>query len=262
MISYDVLTVVRDPRFPLGKQFTIDAGGKIVKTTAVAVSIGLAVQHHVADIATLQALLSMVSEDSHAAIINAAFPRVPLDTEFLIFSEKEFMIRGIDRHDSSVSWPVTLPYRDAEYLALGRFTEHTAPSSWLLLDRDVDEHTPKHYASLDYEAWLAEVNKLLPGIADCARLHARSSSSRVSVGGAPVGGGNGHTWVQLVDAGDAERLRRVVKARAIALGMSWTKPRISRDTGEEVGRDVATIIDWSVFTHGRLIFAGRPVVQP
>lgn len=261
MKNTDILTVVRDPRWPLGKQFSFDADGNISKKSAACISLGLAVQHHVPDVAALETLLAEVAEDSHAAIVNAAFPHIPLGIEFLILSEKEFMARGVARHNAPVSWPVTLKYRGTEYPALGRFKEHVAPSSWLLLDRDVDEHTPSHYANLDYESWIAEVDKLLPGIANCARLRAYSSSARVCIGEAPVGGGNGHTWVQLANAADTDRLRSVVKARAIALGMAWKKPRMSRDSGEEIRHDVASIVDWSVFTPGRLVFVGKPMVH-
>jgi hypothetical protein len=145
--------------------------------------------------------------------------------------------------------------------ALGRFKEHTAPSSWLLLDRDVDEHTPKSYADHDYEEWLTGVDKLLPGVLQCARLRAHSSSARVSCQGSPVGGGNGHTWIQVVNPADIDRMRAVVKARALVLGMTWLKPRRSRTTDEVVSHGIASILDWSVFTTGRLVFAGKPEVN-
>lgn len=257
----DIITVIRDPRFPLGKQFSHKEDGTIAKESAVSISLGIAMQHHIPDIKALQDLISEVSEDTHLAITNSVFPLIPIGEEFLILSEGEFLKRGIKRHDESVKWPVTEKYRGVEYPALGRFKEHTAPSSWQLLDRDIDEHTPTYYANLSYEEWLAELDKLLPGISKCARLRAHSSSARVSIDGVPVGGGNGHTWIQLTKAADAERLRSVVKARAIEMGMTWKKPRHSRTTGEIVGHDVVSIIDWSVFTPGRLVFVGKPGVE-
>jgi hypothetical protein len=261
MNLHDILTLVRDPRFPLGKQFSRNADGSVAKESAVSISLGIAMQHHVPDIHALQRLIHEVSEDTHAAIINATFPSIPVGTEFLILSEKEFLKRGIGRYSNEVRWPVTISYDEHEYPALGRFKEHTAASTWLLLDRDIDEHTPPYYADLDYDVWLAEIDKLLPGISKCTRLRAHSSSARVSIDGIPVGGGNGHTWIQLSNAADVERLRSVVKARAIAMNMTWKKPRHSRKTGEVVRHDVVSIIDWSVFTPGRLVFVGKPVAQ-
>lgn len=260
MDTHDIITVVRDPRHPLGKQFEFASDGLILKKAAVAVSVAVATQHHVPDVEAFVALLSQVSEDRNAAIINSAFPSIPVDTPFLILSERKLLEYGIKRSDETVNWPVTLDYSGGEHLALGRFKEHMAPSSWLLLDRDIDEHTPKYYADLNYEEWLAEVDKLLPGVLDCARLRAHSSSARISYQGKPVGGGNGHTWIQVKNPEDINRMRSVIQARALTLGMTWSKPRHSRKTGEVVGHGIASIIDWSVFTTGRLVFAGKPEV--
>jgi hypothetical protein len=258
----DVIAVIRDPNHDLGKKFSFNADGVTVrKDSNVLLSFGLAVQHHVPDINALERLIADAAEDRHAAIINAGFPGIPIGQEFLILSEKELLKHGYTRDDIIKNGPVTITYLGKEYLAVGRFKECITPSSWTLLDRDNDEHTPPHYAVLNYEDWLSEVDKLLPGISKCARLRAHSSSARVSVAGVPIGGGNGHTWVQLANAVDVLRLRSVVKARAIAMDMTWKKPKRSRTTGDVVAYDVVSIIDWSVFTPGRLVFVGKPVLQ-
>jgi hypothetical protein len=261
MATSDIITVIRDPGRTLGKRFSFVGGGTVSKAPAVFVSVGEAIQHHVPNVEAMEKLLAEVAEDSNAAIINSAFPLVAVGMPFLILSENEFKKRGIRRDDASVSWPVSIRHDDADWPALGRFKEHTAPSSWQLLDRDVDEYTPKHYAELDYEGWLAEVEKLLPGLLQCARLRAHSSSARVFFQGKPVGGGNGHTWFQLSNPADIDRMRSAVQARALDLEMAWVKPRHSRTTGDVVGKGVATIIDWTVFVSGRLVFAGKPEVR-
>jgi len=261
MAASDIITVVRDPSRPLGKQFGFGSDGKLIKKSAVTVAVAEAVQHHVPDVTAMENLLANVAEDSHAAIINSIFPLIPVDEPFLILSEKKFRKAGIERFDPLVAWPATVSHEGQDWSALGRFKEHTAPSSWQILDRDVDEHTPKYYAELDYDGWLAEVEKLLPGLRQCARLRAHSSSARVYINGKPVGGGNGHTWIQVANPADIKRLRSAIKARALDLGMAWAKPRRSKTTGDVVGRDVVSIIDWSVFTTGRLVFAGKPEIQ-
>ena len=262
MNSSDIITVVRDPSNALGKRFSIKSDGVTVNKDAnVLVSSGIAVQHHVPNINALKDLLREVSEDHHAAICNCAFPLIQIGTEFLLWSESKLQSNGYPRHDPSIVWPVMTALGDKSLPTLGRFKEHTAASSWILLDRDVDKHTPPYYAELDYDDWLIEVDKLLPGISDCARLRVHSSSARVSVAGVPVGSGNGHTWVQLADPIDVLRLRSVIKARAIAMDMVWKKPKLSRATGEVVAHDVVSIVDWSVFTPGRLVFVGKPVLQ-
>ena len=262
MNSSDIITGIRDPRNNLGKRYSFESDGVTVrKDSNVLLSFGIAVQHRVADISALKELIGEVAEDRQAAIINSGFPGIPIGQEFLILSENELLTHGYTREYIVKNGPVTIKYLGKEYLAVGRFKECIAPSSWILLDRDIDEHTPPHYAELDYDGWLMGVDKLLPGISKCARLRVHSSSARVRVAGVPVGGGNGHTWVQLANAVDVLRLRSVVKARAIALDMTWKKPKRPRTTDGVVAYDVVSIIDWSVFTPGRLVFVGKPVLQ-
>jgi hypothetical protein len=261
MNARDIITVIHDPNHDLGKSFGLKADSKTVtKDANVRISFGIAVQRHVPDIHALEDLIAEVSEDTNVAICNSAFPSVPVDHEFLLLSEQKLRDRGYPRNDKSAIWPVSLMHDGKDWPALGRFKEHTMPSNWLLLDRDTDQHTPPEFASLDYNGWLTEVDKILPGISHCARLRVHSSSARVSLDGVPVGGGNGHTWIQLSNADDVPRLRSIAKARAIALNMTWKKPKLSRTTGEIVAYDIASIFDWSVFTPGRLVFVGKPGV--
>lgn len=261
-ITSDVITVIRDPNNPLGKRYSYDkATGTVIKDSAVSVSCGIAVQHHVPDVETLRDVLQAVSDDSHAAIINAGFPWVEIGKEFLVLSELRFSAIGVDRSSPEQTWPVELEFNGTNYPALGRFKEHTTATSWVLLDRDIDAHTPERFARMSYDEWLATVDLLLPGILNCSRLHAQSSSARVYFDDQPQGGGNGHTWVKIANPDDLERMRKTIPARALELGLAWNKPKYSRSTGEIVGNSIATIIDWSVFTPGRLVFVGKPEVQ-
>lgn len=262
MNTRDIITVIRDPNHVLGKQFSFtEETGKVEKRSTVAVSMGIAVQRYAPDVAALGALLAEVSDDPHAAIINSCFPKIEVGRPFLILSEDKFSKRGIQRGDISIKWPVSIDYEGSQWPALGRFKEHTSPSAWQILDRDIDKHTPPHYAALDYEDWLQEVDKLLPGILKCARLRAHSSSARVIINGIPLGSGNGHTWFQVADPDDIERFRSIINSRAVELGMAWAKPKFSRTTGEEIGKGIASIIDPAVFLTGRLVFTGKPGVQ-
>jgi len=258
-MNHDTITLVRDPSNILGKRFSFDVNGNVVKQAAVSPAFAEATQYHVPDAATLQQVLSMVVEDPRAAIINSSFPLVPVGQPFLILSELELAKLGFKRYDKALTWPVALTFQGRTYPALGRFTEHTASSSWVLLDRDIDEYTPSEYASLSYQDWLCAVDKLLPGILSCARLRAHSSSARVTFdGGKPAGAGNGHTWVQVVNPNDIDRLRRSILPRAMTMGMAWLKPKRDRRTGEICGQSPTTIVDPSVFVQGRLVFAGKP----
>ncbi len=256
----DVITVIRDPYKPLGKRFVLEPNGDVQKNSSVSISLAKAVQHYVPDVGALRDVLGEVAEDSRAAIINSCFPLLPIGTEFLLMSETQLARSGINRFDKQREWPAEVNYEGVSLPVLGRFKEHTAPSSWLLLDRDVDEHTPEPFASMTYEEWLQAVDQLIPGLLGCARLRAHSSSARVLKDGKPQGAGNGHTWVKVADPRDIERARTSIMPRALELGLAWKKPRRSRDSGEIVGYSPVTIIDYSVFTPGRLVFCGRPEV--
>jgi hypothetical protein len=261
-MNHDIITLVRDPANILGKRFSFDANGNVVKQTAVSTAFAEAIQYHVPDVATLQQVLRLAAEDPHAAIINSAFPLVPVGQLFLILSESKFVELGFKRNDKALTWPVALTHKGRTYPALGRFTEHTASSSWVLLDRDIDKYTPHEFAHLSYENWLVAVDKLLPGILSCARLRAHSSSARVTFdGGQPAGAGNGHTWVQVAEPADIERMRQSILPRAITMGMAWLKPKYDRTTGVICGQSPTTIVDPAVFVQGRLVFAGKPEVS-
>lgn len=260
----DIITVVRDPNNPLGKQFTKNSDGTLIKKSAVSVSFGMAVMHHIEAHNELALLLQEVGNDSHAAIINARFDGIEVGEEFIILSQREIEKRlGIPRADRDKQAGVhQITHEGQIYKAIGRFKENVRASTWQIFDRDIDKHTPAQYASLTYEEWLEKINKFCPGIEEVKICHVGSTSSRVFDDGKAVGSGNGHTWVKFADPADVERFRTAVMVAAAQEGVTWKKPRFSRnDPGKVVGQSLTTIIDPSVFTPGRLIFVGQPAVN-
>lgn len=258
-----IITVVRDPRNPLGKQFALTADGKITKKASVNVSFGVAVMHRVDTHEDFAALLEQVGQDSHAAIINASFRDVEIGEEFIILSSTELEKRtGIASGNRQKQQGVHQILHDGKnYKAVGRFKENVRPSCWQLFDRDIDKHTPALYADLTLEGWVDAVGKIVPGFAGVTYCHAASTSSRVYTDGIAVGAGNGHVWIKFTDPDDVERFRTAVMVNAAQVGMTWLKPRHSRqELGKVTGKSLTSIIDPSVFTPGRLIFVGKPVV--
>lgn len=260
----EIITVVRDPKNALGKQFTKNPDSSIYKKSAVSVSFGLAEMRHIKTHDELAQLLQDVGNDSHAAIINARFNGIEVGEKFIILSEREIESRlGILRTDRAKQAGIQqIAHNGQTYKAVGRFKENVRPSSWQFFDRDIDKHTPPQFASLTHEAWLAEINKFCPGISDVAICHVGSTSSRVLNDGKAEGGGNGHTWVKFSDPADVERFRSAVMVAATQAEMTWLKPRFSKsEPGKVVGQSLTTIIDPSVFTPGRLIFVGKPLAS-
>lgn len=259
-----VITVVRDPAHNLGKHFRVKPDRSVAKTSSVSVSFGLAVQHHVPTHDDLAKLLEEVGNDPRAAIINARFGGIPIGERFAILSEREIEQRlGIPRSDRAQQKGVHLIQHEGQTIkAVGRFKENVSPSNWQLLDRDVDEHTPAHYATLTMREWLSALAAIIPGVDKTACVETPSTSSRVLRDGQPVGGGNGHLWVYVRDPADIERARAALIVRAAQADMTWLKPRYSRkDKDAVVGHGLTTLIDPSVWTVGRLVFDGRPTTD-
>lgn len=258
-----IITVVHDPLHPLGKRFDLKVGGTVSKISNVSVSFGIAVMHRVETHGEFSALLTKVGDDPHAAIINASFNGIEIGEEFAILSGREIEKRlGIPTSDRERQKGVhQIDYDGKTMKAVGRFKENVRASSWQLLDRDNDEHTPAQFAHLTGRDWLSELAKIIPGVDTVTYVETPSTSSRVLLNGKPVGGSNGHVWVNVKNPLDVERARAAVIVLAAQADMTWTKPRFSRaEEGKVVGQSLAMIIDPSVWTPGRLVFDGKPTV--
>jgi len=262
-LSAAVITVVRDPQHPLGKRFARNPDGTVSKQPSVNMSFGLAVMRRVETHEDLAELLSSVGDDPHAAIINAVFDGIDVGEEFLILSARELEEHlGIPMADREKQKGVhQITYKGKQYKATGRFKENVRPSCWQLLDRDIDVHTPPQFAKLSFEDWLLAVGKILPGLDKTSYVKTESTSARVMCDGEPVGGGNGHVWVRVTTPDDVERTRVALVVCAAKANLTWKKPRFSkREEGVVVGNSLATLIDPSVWTPGRLVFCGQPCV--
>lgn len=246
----DIITIVIDEQHQIGKCFTLKPDNYVEKTSTVAIARGIACQYHVPDFATLEAVLRIASDNTHAAIINAGWTHVAIGERFILLSKRILTERGLDAEAVTT---------EKGMKAFARLKVHAKPSTWQLLDRDEDKFTPAWAIGQSFGAWLQNLDKILPGIATVKMLRAHSSSARVlRDDGTPVGGGNGHVWIKIKDAADAERTRTAIIARAYEHDLAWTKPRFSKSTGLECGRGTATIVDASVWNTGRLVFGGRP----
>lgn len=259
-----IITVIRDEQHPLGKQFTLNPDGSVSKSSAVAVSVGIAVMHQVDTHEEFASLMKKVGDDPHAAIINASFEGIPIGEEFLILSEREIEKRlGIPRSDRNLQKGVhQVTHNGKQYKAIGRFKENVRPSCWQFFDRDVDQHTPQQFASMNFEESKDSLEKIVPSLKDVSFCRIGSISSRVLHNGKAVGGGNGHLWLKFREPTDIERFRAAIMVEAAKHEMTWLKPRHSRSNPSKiVGHSLTTIIDPSVFTPGRLVFYGKPVTS-
>ncbi len=262
-LTSNIITVVRDPQNHLGKRFTRNPDGTISKQSFVKLALGIAVMRRVQTHDELADLLARVGDDPHAAIINASFDGIDVDEEFLILSEREIEHRlGIPWSDRQRQKGVhRITYEGKAYKATGRFKENVRASCWQILDRDIDSHTPAQFANLSFDEWLLAVGKILPGLDTVSYVKTGSTSARVICNGEHVGGGNGHVWIKMANPEEVERIRTALVICAAQAGLVWKKPRFSKtQKGVVVGNSLATIIDPSVWTPGRLVFCGQPCV--
>ena len=253
----DVITIIWDPKNSLGKRYAADGS----KSANVQVSQAFAEQRYVPTPKAMAEVIREVSNDPNAALMNASFPAIPIGEKFVILSQSKLeTLLGLKTREEMLGLH-ELKLAGQLYKAIGRLKENVLPSSWQILDRDIDAHTPPKFANLSNASWLSEVEKLLPGVTAAAKISTLSSSARVVRKGKVMGTGNGHTWIQVQDPSDVERVRAALQIKAMELGLSWKKPRYSRTKPAEVcGYGFASILDNSVWTPGRLIFNGKPTV--
>lgn len=246
----DIITVIVD-NHNIGKEFTLGEGGKVNKKSVVNISKAVACQFYVPDHAVLEKILSVVSEFPNTAVTTCGWTPVGIDIPFNFTTTASLHKKGRDRDGI---------YKDSSgTLTFARLKCHAFPSTWQVLDRDEDEHTPQWARDLNFDKWVAKMDTVLPGLANTRMLRAHSSSARVlDSKGKPVGGGNGHTWIKILDAKDADRCRTAIIARALALELTWLKPKFSKKTGVHTASAHTTIVDQSVWSMGRLLFVGKP----
>ena len=259
-----IITVVEDPVHSLGKQFFLRSDGTVSKKSSVNVSFGFARMHRAVTPEEMKTHLETVSKNPRAAIINATFDGIDVGEIFLVLSAKELEKRtGIPAGDRERQKGVhRVTHNGKSYKAVGRFKDNVQPSCWQLFDRDIDKHTPAQFAELNFEQWVQAVDKMVPGFAKMTHLHVPSTSSRVLKDGVPVGAGNGHVWIKFANPDDLDRFRTASLVSAAQVDMTWLKPRFSStEPGKVVGQSLTTLIDPSVFTAGRLIFVGQPVIS-
>lgn len=257
-----VITVIRDRSNTLGKRFSLNRDGTVRKSPGVQVAIGHAEVHLVPTHDALAELLRRVGDDPHAAIVPDGFAGIEPGEPFVIMSERELFTRLGKRKREDVLGVHDIELDGRRVRAVGRLKENIVPGAWRLLDRDVDGFTPERFANMSFGEWLDAVDLLLPGAGATSYVRTGSTSQRVLNDGEPVSSGNGHVWMMLENPDDGERAQQAIRVRAIENGLHWLKPRFSRTTGEQVSAGQATtVIDPSVWTPGRLVFVGKPVVS-
>jgi hypothetical protein len=134
-------------------------------------------------------------------------------------------------------------------------------SGWILIDADNPEGMPEDWARLSLAERLIRLEPVVPGIAKCRRIEYLGSSARVVNGSGAAKPTSTHAIIAISDPTKLTLLRDYVRVQSIRQGLSFPSPRRSRTNEDQViGASHLTLIDWSVWVLGRLIFNAQPNV--
>ena len=261
------ITVITDEDHQLGKHFAADGS----KRAAVTLTDGQAYTVRCETHADLAEVLEHVSADPRMAIVLGHFG-VPPGEEFRLVS-RELMRQalptiydipaGTELVDAQLDGVHELTDSEGGKIrAVCRTKANASSSVWMLVDRDIDNQTPEHFANLTQDEFMLALDSLLPGISQTTRVATLSSSARVTPIGQPQGSKAGHTFIRLAASVDRGVLKAAVRARALAGGMAWLVNKYSKaDNTQVVAKDWRLLLDDSVLSMERLVFCGSPTAD-
>ena len=215
------------------------------------------------DVHALAAILREVGERADTCISLSLFKDTP-EGEFVVVPAKELAARlGVEEYDREAL--AGFHEIDGEPTT-ARIKQSMALDSWILFDRDAVSDMPTELADLDFAEWREAVGLLFPGFDRAGCVVVPSTSTRVTVDGAPLASRACHVFVLIDDPADLNRAWRSAAARALiteyrGVPLGFPKPIHSRATGEVIGTSDWTIYDKSVAAVARLVFDGAPVVR-
>ena len=135
-----------------------------------------------------------------------------------------------------------------------------AEPRFVLIDADNPPGMPPEFAELTLEDRLDCLEPILPGISSCLSSNRGSSARVVNGSGAPSSEAT-HAIIEISDPSRLDLLRAHLRVESVRRGLSFPSPRVSRiEPGKIVGYSHLTLIDWSVWVAGRLIFNAEPDV--
>lgn len=252
-LSAHFVTVIRTDK-PCGKKAAIVDGALVFESQGSVIE-GVARIVHAPTAGSLYNLLAGLSD--HEYLTPDFIPALIDAGEFRITTKAKYgamfgNVTGIPARDKIGTHVVTLNSTEGVW----------AFGAWRLLDRDIDEHTPEKFRG-DYPTWLDQVEALIPGVKRAPRVLWPSSKTRAAIaGGEAMSSSNGHTWIDCSAGGTnaSAAMRDRLYVRASNLGLTWEVPKKDKRTGKPVAHMTKTLIDISVWTIHRNVYAGAPTV--
>jgi hypothetical protein len=248
---------------PTNKVVTCKADGSLIRDMARNSGRFIARTVPAPDAPALANILREVGLRADTCLSLSLFQGAP-EGEFVILPQAELAARlGVAPHEREAL--AGFHEIDGRPTA-ARIRDSMAPGPWLLFDRDQVDDMPPELAGLTFADWCAAIDLLFPGFATAGRVVLPSTTTRVSLDGAPLSSSSCHVFVQVNDPGDIGRAWPQACLRALiteyqGAPLGFAKPKRSKTTGEIVAIDWWTIYDKSVASPARLVFDGAPIVR-
>lgn len=242
----DLITIITTTDgSPAGKTLSLVDG--VLTKESSRVAFGTAITYHVPDIRALSQLISGVSATTNQAILLGGFEGIPVGETFNILPKMAYLERGK---------PDEVFYTDEQGVKnTARLKKNIIDSSYKMVDRDVPSDMPDCFANLSQDEWLANMNLIAPGFADCAKVISASSTGRVIVNGVQQYTNNFHIFIKVKDPGDWLRFRDAICANSYDAFLVYNWP-----TEEQPKWKVRYLFDRTTFSKERLVYECQPTV--
>lgn len=252
----------RDPTFD-------PSNPKINKTTPFATGHSSAMTVRVSNVKEFKELLAGVSEDPNQAIVlGFAKGTEPDDTtrfgeQYQLVPQKVF---------AEIFPKQKAPYKKPS-IHKGTGTVYACRtkgmferSTWMGFDLDMSSHMPDELKSIIADTpYIDLLCELCPELSNVSYITVQSASSRVLHKGKPQSAFNTHIYMQCKHPSDMDRFSGSLLLRSIGTKFGYHQPVIDIETGEEhpTRRGVpSSIFDRSVFSKARVMFEGKPQLNP
>ena len=243
----------------VGKTYSIGDDGKLVKTSIASITKGRAITIAATAENIVDALRQATKSNNLVLVLDSfsgAAPNSPAAIEVVTAAKLEQLINGKIRAANGQGF-----FANGSGFVSARLKRLMQGSGWILLDADNPPGMPAHFAELTLAERLTQLEPVVPGISRCRRIEYLGSSARVVNGSGMPAHAATHAIVAISDPAKLTLLRDHVRIESVRHGLSFLSPRLSQiEPDTVVGHAHLTLIDWSVWLLGRLIFNPKPDV--
>ncbi len=241
-----------------GKSYHIDEDGTVVKRSGGQIWSGIGKTLPPMDADAFAETLAGICSRSDSVLMMGSMRGAPTLGGWQLHTEAE--LRDIAGIPPEAPRPTSSVKNETGHHG-ARIQSMLLPSEWLLLDADTPLGMPPELARLSLAERLAALEPVIPGISRAERIELRSSSARVVAPGATPGRAS-HAWIRISHPERINLLRHHAHVTSVASGLSWPSPKYRKGSSDVVATAWLGLLDWSVWSVGRLVFCSAPSISP